>query len=336
MAIKLSFSNPQCVVFDDLLHLQSEFSAVRQLLNRQGYCLICLWDASEEVLTQVQQQLGEVQWHVRANQAGVVSVSPQPEPWQDKIDTDKYLGIKTLEHFPHTDGAYLYGFTLQLGRFDRIAPPAYVLLQSVKPSSSGGESIVIDGQAVLEDLLRRSPHIARVLAESGCVSFCRDDQQAFQVAVYEKLSVGRYRLRFRYDKALYVKSDTVRKALHYLHKHYLVNPQYHTKFRLESGQVLVVDNLRMLHGRTSFSAAADQQRFLRRVWVADPTLPAAPTSFVESPDTSCRAFVRMNNYARKGQPCLGSQSSLNPGIYLPGNLEAILHRQASYDVPIAC
>ncbi|MEL7510127.1 MAG: TauD/TfdA family dioxygenase [Cyanobacteria bacterium J06554_1] len=336
MVFSLFALNQQSIYFKNVDHLASDFSRVFQALSRHGYSIVQMWDASEESLSQLWQRLGRVQLHVRSNDAGVVAVCPKTSPWQSKIDTVQYLGIQTLEHFPHTDGAYLKGFVEQSGHSQWVAPPAYVLLQCVKQSSVGGESIIIDGQAILEDLLRKAPHIARVLYEPGCVSFCRDDQLACQVAIYERLSAGRYRFRFRYDKALFVGSEDVRDALYHLYDHYLMNDEYRISLRLEPGQVLIVDNLRMLHGRTSFDDAVDQERFLRRVWIADDTLPTAPTSFVDNPDPSCRAFTRFEKYVRLEKSSLEPQPLLNPGIYLPGNLEGILHRPVLESIPVAC
>lgn len=317
-------------------HLESLLPSIVRLLKRYGYCVIEMWDDSESPLLLLREKLGKGQSHIRANKMGLVSVAPQALSETQGIDIDKYLALKTCEHPPHTDGAYLDGFLLQDGETQWISPPALVLLQCVQSASEGGQSVVIDAQRILEDLLRHKPEIAKVLATPRCVSFCRDDQIALHSAVYENLVSGRYRVRFRCDETLYVVSERAREAVQYFCEHYLANPKYKTTLTLESRQILILDNLRVLHGREKFSDVTSvKNRFLRRTWIADDTLPPAPTSFRKKDGYTCRVFDRFEPYAAIQQTIDFAETPLKLGIHLPGNLQAILDSDDFQSWPLA-
>lgn len=322
-----------CESDEQIKHLSP---SILRLLKRNGYCIVNMWDTSEPALSLISRQLGRMQLHIRSNPKGLVSVSPKPLTSCKQIDSSKYRSVKTCEHPPHTDGAYLDGFLKKNGESQWIGPPALVLLQCVQPAAEGGQSIVIDAQRILEDMLRKTPEVAQLLATPGCVSFCRDDQVAFRTAIYESISMGRFRIRFRCDDALYLSSTETREAVQYFCEHYLTNPQYRVTFSLAPGQILILDNLRVLHGRQKFSdSGLGSRRFLRRTWVADNTLPSAPICFESTDDYACRVFERFEPYSAAQQPIKLNQKTLSLGIHLPGNLQAVLESRIPKPVPIA-
>ncbi|MEL7494980.1 MAG: hypothetical protein AAGJ95_13620, partial [Cyanobacteria bacterium J06554_11] len=75
------------------------------------------------------------------------------------------------------------------------------------------------------------------------------------------------------------------------------------------------------------------KRFLRRTWVVDSTLPAAPKSFIAADRNDHRVFKRFEPYAAIQHDRDFLLSPLELGIRLPGNLQAIL--QSSFPYPFA-
>ena len=105
------------------------------------------------------------------------------------------------------------------------------------------------------------------------MTYCRDDQIALDCAVFETLDDGSIMLRFRYDAAAYV-AEWALDAFRAVQKDYFANPRYQSQLKLTRGQILLIDNYRMLHGRDAFSAGpAEKKRSLHRIWLARDRLP---------------------------------------------------------------
>jgi alpha-ketoglutarate-dependent taurine dioxygenase len=314
-------------------HLEAILPDMHRHLKKHGYCIVQMWDLTETPLLALRTRLGRGQRHIRADSNGIVPITPNVHPISN-LDESHYFGSSSREHPPHTDGAYLNGF-LQQGRvFKRIEPPAIVLLQCVRASRHGGTTILIDAQRVLRDLLTRHPSIAKILMSHGCVNFCRDDHMAVDLPVYERLSVERWRIRFRCDEALYP-AEWATIAVQHLYDHYLTNDQYQQKIVLEEGQILVVDNFRVLHGREAFSVTLGQSRLFRRTWVQDDSNTQILHNFRHS-SHNCRAFERHAVYASVTESTVQpSHLHLDLGIRLPSHLQVALEQPISRALPMA-
>jgi TfdA family taurine catabolism dioxygenase TauD len=239
-----------------------------------GYAIIDAWDTECSTLKEVAESFGSVQTHIRADANGLVGISTETvinRDWENY--RSEYSGVTTSEFLPHTDGSYLHGMVRKDGRYIQLLPPKMLVLQCWQSAATGGASILIDAQRIHDDLARHNPEYLRVLSTKGCVTYCRDDQMAIDRAVFEHLEDGTIMLRFRYDSTAYV-ADWAVEAFHILQQDYFMNPRYQIRFTLAKGQIIAIDNYRMLHGRDSFSnGAAGQERKLRRVWLAHDRLP---------------------------------------------------------------
>jgi Taurine catabolism dioxygenase TauD, TfdA family len=241
----------------------------------RGYAVIEAWDTESATLKEIAESFGYVQSHIRADASGLVGISTETivnrewEPFRSE-----YFGVSTEEFMPHTDGSYLHGLVYRDGQYIQLLPPKMLVLQCWQSAVAGGASILIDGQRVYDDLAEENPRLLKSLSTKGCVTYCRDDQIAMDRAVFEGLDDGTTMLRFRYDATAYV-ADWAVEAFHSLQKDYFANPKYQGRLTLQEGQVIVIDNYRMLHGRDSFSnGSAGKERRLRRVWLAHDHLPS--------------------------------------------------------------
>ncbi len=257
---------------------QAAFSQSRSRIAKHiaahGYAVIQAWDTECATLKHIAESFGRVQSHIRADANGLVGISTETivnREWE--AYRTEYFGVSTDEFLPHTDGSYLHGMVHRDGKYVQLLPPKMLLLQCWQSAVSGGASILIDGQRVYDDLAEHNPRHLKILSTKGCVTYCRDDQIAMDRAVFEELADGTIMMRFRYDSAAYV-ADWAVEAFHHLQKNYFASSKYQGRLKLQAGQVIVIDNYRMLHGRDSFSnGATGQERRLRRVWLAHDRLP---------------------------------------------------------------
>jgi hypothetical protein len=239
-----------------------------------GYAVLEAWDTESSTLKEVSERFGSVQSHIRADANGLVGISTETivnREWEQY--RSEYTGITTEEFLPHTDGSYLHGLVRRNGHYIQLLPPKMLVLQCWQSAVTGGASILIDVQRVYNDLASENAEHLRVLSTKGCVTYCRDDQIAVDRAVFEELDEGTIMLRFRYDAAAYL-ADWAIEAFHSLQENYFANPKYQSRLNLTKGQIIVIDNYRMLHGRDSFSNGnAGQERKMRRIWLAYDRLP---------------------------------------------------------------
>jgi len=261
----------QCQTREQFLE---RYEDIADYVAAHGYAVVEAWDAESSTLKEVSERFGSVQTHIRADANGLVGISTESivnRDWEQY--RSEYSGLTTEEFLPHTDGSYLHGLVHGNGHYIQLLPPKMLVLQCWQSAVAGGASILIDVQRIYDDLGKENPELLRILSTKGCVTYCRDDQIAIDRAVFEELDDGTIMLRFRYDSAAYL-ADWAIEAFHSLQRHYFANPKYQSRLTLTKGQIVVIDNYRMLHGRESFSNGnAGQERKLRRIWLAYDRLP---------------------------------------------------------------
>ena len=152
------------------------------------------------------------------------------------------LGIKA-----HTDNPY------------RKPMPGIQILHCIANEAKGGDSSLVDGYAVAEYLKTEEPEMYEVLTTTD-VLFKFVDKDII-LENYGKLieldDSGNYlqsRFSGRLDYVPYLEPKklesfyTARKKLYYLYE----SEEFELNFRLESGMLMMFDNIRVLHGRTEY------------------------------------------------------------------------------------
>ena len=219
-------------------------------MTRRGYAIVEAWDAECATITEVAERFGRVQSHIRADASGIVGISTdtvrQPRMGKLSVGIPRRLlrGILARIRTGPTSRAWCVKATITSACCRRRC----LCLQCWQPATSGGASVLIDVQRVFDDLAERDPQLLDILSTNGCVSYCRDDQIALDCAVFEELDDGTIMLRFRYDSTAYV-ADWARDAFDALQQDYFSDPEYQTRITLKQGQIAIIDNYRMLHGR---------------------------------------------------------------------------------------
>jgi len=256
-------------------HFHGRFQEIAEHVVAHGYAVVAAWDTECATLTEVCGCFGRVQSHIRADDNGLVGIGTETVANRDwEAFRSEYMGVSSEEFQPHTDGSYLHGLVHRGETYIQLQPPKMLVLQCCQSAGEGGGNVLIDGQRVYDDLARENAHALEILSTKGCVTYCRDDQIALERAVFERLADGTVMLRFRHDSTAYV-ADWAIDAFHALQEDYFENPRYQSiRLVLEMGQILIIDNYRMLHGRATFSNdPSGKQRNLRRVWLAHDHLP---------------------------------------------------------------
>ena len=152
------------------------------------------------------------------------------------------LGIKA-----HTDNPY------------RKPMPGIQILHCIANEAKGGDSSLVDGYAVAEYLKKEEPEMYEVLTTTD-VLFKFVDKDII-LENYGKLieldDSGNYlqsRFSGRLDYVPYLEPKKLesfyaaRKKLYYLYE----SKEFELNFRLESGMLMMFDNIRVLHGRTEY------------------------------------------------------------------------------------
>lgn len=244
-------------------------------LSQFGFALISSPDTDTDRLIKLSEILGVIQRHERSSQNGVVDVTNQPNP---SFDPKHYKGLSNAEFPPHTDGAYLdLKYRNISNKVCHIGPPSLLILQCIIPADHGGESLLVDGQKLFHDL-KQDDDLLRLLM-SNSVIFYRKHLSSDITSVFKPLDANnRIMFRFRIEARA---PHHVSHALKVFFSQYIQNQKYHIKLTLKSGDLLIVDNLRMLHARRAFTMnTPNGYRHLRRTWVHHPIY--AHTSPVEA------------------------------------------------------
>ncbi|MDH3748524.1 MAG: TauD/TfdA family dioxygenase [Gammaproteobacteria bacterium] len=138
-------------------------------------------------------------------------------------------------------------------------PPSVQALHMLENETTGGESIIVDGWAVLAALREDYPHYFDVLCRMP-VPFREfdDNNETFAVAPIVRCDVDGNIAGFRFSNQLMqtVDPNDARTSEFYRAYHELcrrvTDPAARSCFRLDSGEILIVFAHRVLHGRDAF------------------------------------------------------------------------------------
>jgi gamma-butyrobetaine dioxygenase len=194
------------------------------------------------------------------------------------------LAYTSLELSSHADNPY------------REPVPGIQFLHCLKNEVKGGLSTLVDGLAIAEQLRAESPEQFDVLTKI-LVRFRYEAENAIlqsqgpMIELDAEGQVFRIRLSSRVDYVLPLDPETLsifyagRRRLHQLAD----DPAYKIKFPFKPGLLLMMDNYRLLHGRTAFDES-DGDRFLKGCYIDH-----------DGPDSLYRVLVRDNAATHVGR-----------------------------------
>ena len=137
--------------------------------------------------------------------------------------------------------------------------PSIQILHMLENECDGGDSIIVDGWEVVEDLRKDNPEYFNVLTKFN-VPFRQFDEnnETYTVAPMINCSSDGSLESFRFSNHLMQMIDPSREGIKDFYKAYhetssrVLDSKYRSTFRLNAGEALIVASLRVLHGRESF------------------------------------------------------------------------------------
>ena len=152
------------------------------------------------------------------------------------------LGIKA-----HTDNPY------------RKPMPGIQILHCISNEANGGDSSLVDGYAVAEHLKKNEPEMYEILTTTNVLFKFIDKDIILEnwgklIELDHNDNYLQSRFSGRLDYVPYLKPSQLkrfyeaRKKLYHLYE----SNEFELNFRLESGMLMMFDNIRILHGRTEY------------------------------------------------------------------------------------
>ena len=151
-------------------------------------------------------------------------------------------------------------------------PPGYQFLHCLANDTDGGESIFSDGLKVLEDLREQAPEYFNLLATIAIpFRFHDDEHDILHHHPVINLDHQGNIVELKYNAHLAAVFDLPEEVMHDYYLAYrdlmgrLRAAKYRLQYRIKAGEMVVFDNRRILHGRTSFEP--NGHRHLRGCYV---------------------------------------------------------------------
>ena len=215
-----------------------------------GFVVISEVPTHDNFIVKFANSIGSVR---RTNFGEYFDVKSKPDP--------NDLAYTSLHLTPHTDNPY------------RNPVPCIQLLHCIENEVSGGFSTIVDGYTVTEDLKNENPDFYKILTEVK-VKFKFIDKEVVLEDWSEliKLNDDKTFKQVRFSPRLdYVpmldkdKLDLYYKARKKLSEMYN-SDKYRVEFKLAPKDLLMMDNHRLLHGRTAYETK-EGKRFLQGCYI---------------------------------------------------------------------
>ncbi len=169
------------------------------------------------------------------------------------------LADTALALAPHTDNPY------------RLAPPEIQVLHCLSAAGHGGQSLLVDGASVISALKAEAPTDYHLLCNTP-VRFAWSDGETFLEAMAPVIALNadgtleRLRYNPRSMQSVGTDDDQVAGAWREAWDHLgrlMAQPAFATTFDMTAGDMVLMDNRRVLHGRTAFEATGEVVRHLQ-------------------------------------------------------------------------
>lgn len=232
---------------------------LKKTFNDNGYVILQPDRDDKATVIKACRVFGAIQGHERSlSNDGVVEIRSK------SLDDQQKHVTSNLGFFPHTDGVHLEGMAYKKNKVFHVSPPKMVALQCLLKSVSGGENFIVDGRAILLSVIENHPRLIPTLFSPFCMNICRADHIVMNLPVFQKMRSGNFSIRYSYDRDLFIPRWASR-DLDFFNKNYVLNASFRKYISLSEKQILIIDNQRLLHGRTAISG----DRLFRRIWIQD-------------------------------------------------------------------
>jgi len=245
-----SFSEQNTFEFDE--DLFETYEMYKALINfyQYGFVIFKNVPTKDNFIVKFANSIGSVR---RTNFGEFFNVQSKPNP--------NDLAYTSLDLAPHTDNPY------------RNPVPCIQILQCIENEVTGGLSTLVDGYTVSEKLKQDFPDYYKMLTEIK-IRFQFIDQTivledwAEMIKLDESGNFKQVRFSPRLDFVPLIDKEklelfySARKKLSELYN----SENYKIEFKLLPGDLLMMDNYRLLHGRTKYDAS-EGNRFLQGCYI---------------------------------------------------------------------
>ncbi len=239
----------------DLIYRASSAQDAIQATSHGIPIVVAKLGSHPDDLRRFAQQLSTIFKRDRFSDIDVIQAVPNANERSIRLSLDA--------HPLHTDGAF------------EPTPPRRFLLQFAETDpEAGGTSLFLS----IPDLLNAMPSQYRHLLLKEAVLFQHINLDGtlteYQtLALYHAPDDGRLTMRYSGDRQVSMlpmgqRQEQVKTALDWIHTYVQITPA--STYQAEAGDILVVDNLAVIHGRTALSQNS-YRRCLRRIYLECPT-----------------------------------------------------------------
>ena len=156
-------------------------------------------------------------------------------------------------------------------------PPKYVLMTCLNQSSEGGESIIVNTKRIFQNLKNKKPEILKILKQNYLFErrgFHKEDKPLFLNKPI--FSNNLKDLKFRYLKDYIISAYQLKNKVLNLKKRQamrqldrmLNKKKFQKKYKLKMGDMIIINNNILAHGRTGFSINGKKNlREIVRIWL---------------------------------------------------------------------
>jgi len=245
-----SFSEQNTFEFDENLFETDEMYKALINFYQYGFVIFKNVPTKDNFIVKFANSIGSVR---RTNFGEFFDVKSKPNP--------NDLAYTSLPLAPHTDNPY------------RNPVPCIQILQCIENEVTGGLSTLVDGYTVSEKLKQDFPEYYKVLTEVK-IRFQFIDQTiiledwAEMIQLDESGNFKQVRFSPRLDFVPLIDKEklelfySARKKISELYN----SKNYRIEFKLSPGDLLMMDNYRLLHGRTKFDSN-EGNRFLQGCYI---------------------------------------------------------------------
>jgi hypothetical protein len=161
----------------------------------------------------------------------------------------------------HTDGP------------QHLNTPKFLLMASISNNNKGGETIIVNGKKIFNYINRKKPKISKTLQENFFFErrgFNFKNNNILKKPIFENNKVFSMRYLKEYIVTAYkILNKNMTKeqisAINFLDK-LLYSKKFQTRFKLNEGEIIIINNKVLAHGRTSFTINESKPRKILRVW----------------------------------------------------------------------
>ena len=218
--------------------------------HQYGFVLVSGLDAKDSEIINFANKIGYIR---ETNFGKLFNVVSQKQP--------NDLAYTSIELESHTNNPY------------RKPVPSIQFLFCIENSCEGGDSTVVDGFKVASDLKKNNPDVFETLSKT-LINFKFKDKDAVLektgkiIKLSERGELKQIKYSNRLDFVFYQEPDQLEKfyqAKRVMHE--MINSdKYVLKFHLEPGSLLIMNNYRTLHGRTSYNTS-EGSRWLQGLYI---------------------------------------------------------------------